>query len=93
MFSVYKITNAVNGRCYIGSSIHPAKRWKQHIKRALGAEPLTQNKLYPAMQKDGVWNFTFEVVEKVAKDQLTAREKFYIDFYQTKETGLNEKRG
>lgn len=28
MFSVYKITNTINNKCYIGSSIHPAKRWR-----------------------------------------------------------------
>jgi predicted GIY-YIG superfamily endonuclease len=34
MFSVYKITNTINGRCYIGSSIHPEKRWRQHKNSA-----------------------------------------------------------
>ena len=45
------------------------------------------------MKKHGIENFTFEVVEKVDKDQLSEREKFYIDFYQTKEYGMNQKKG
>ena len=30
MFSVYKITNKINNKCYIGSSIRVEKRWKEH---------------------------------------------------------------
>jgi hypothetical protein len=45
------------------------------------------------MQQYGIENFTFELLEKVSKDQLTEREKFYIEFYKTKETGLNERSG
>ena len=45
------------------------------------------------MKQYGIQNFTFEVVEKVSKDQLSEREKFYIEFYQTKEYGMNEKKG
>ena len=35
----------------------------------------------------------FELLETVPKDKLSEREKFYIDFYKTKETGLNERSG
>jgi hypothetical protein len=45
------------------------------------------------MKQHGIEQFTFEVVEQVPKDQLSEREKFYINFYQTKETGLNERNG
>ena len=30
MFSVYKITNKINNKCYIGSSIRYKARWRQH---------------------------------------------------------------
>jgi hypothetical protein len=45
------------------------------------------------MQKDGLENFTFELVEEVPKDKLTEREKYWINFYGSKEYGLNERNG
>ena len=45
------------------------------------------------MKKHGIENFTFELLEKVPKENLSEREKFYIDFYQTKEVGLNHLNG
>ena len=46
---IYKITNTENNMCYVGQSVNIADRWRQHIKRGLGAETPTRNKLYPAM--------------------------------------------
>lgn len=88
---IYKITNTLNQKVYIGQSVNVAERWKQHIKRALGAEPPTQNKLYPAMQKDGVWNFTFEIVEICEKSQLNEREQYWQQFFGAKEYGYSIK--
>ena len=88
---VYKITNTLNQKVYIGQAVNIAERWKQHIKRALGAEPLTQNKLYPAMQKDGVWNFTFEIVEVCEKSQLSEREQYWQRYFGAKEYGYSIK--
>jgi len=36
---------------------------KQHCKCGLGIDASATNKLYNTMQKDGVWNFTFELLE------------------------------
>lgn len=88
---IYKITNSLNQKVYIGQAVNIAERWKQHIKRALGAEPLTQNKLYPAMQKDGVWNFTFEIVEACDKSELNEREQYWQQFFGAKEYGYSIK--
>ena len=88
---IYKITNTLNQKVYIGQSINIAERWKQHIKRALGAEPMTQNKLYPAMAEDGVWNFTFEIVEVCEKAQLGEREQYWQKFFGAKEYGYSMK--
>jgi len=38
---IYKITNLENGKCYIGQAVDLAERWKQHIKRGIGADPPT----------------------------------------------------
>ena len=88
---IYKITNTLNQKVYIGKAINIAERWKQHIKRALGAEPMTQNKLYPAMAEDGVWNFTFEIVEVCEKAQLGEREQYWQKFFGAKEYGYSMK--
>lgn len=88
---IYKITNTLNQKVYIGQAVNIAERWKQHIKRALGAEPLTQNKLYPAMAEEGVWNFTFEIVEVCEKSQLSEREQYWQKFFGAKEYGYSIK--
>ena len=88
---IYKITNTLNQKVYIGQAVNIAERWKQHIKRALGAEPLTQNKLYPAMAEDGVWNFTFEIVDVCEKSQLSEREQYWQKFFGANEYGYSIK--
>ena len=88
---IYKITNTLNQKVYVGQSTNIAERWKQHIKRALGAEPLTKNKLYPAMAEDGVWNFTFEIIEVCEKAQLNEREQYWQKFFGAKEYGYSVK--
>ena len=60
---IYKITNIENQKCYIGQAVNIADRWKQHIKRGVGAEAPTRNKLYPAMYELGPEQFTFEILE------------------------------
>lgn len=86
---IYKITNINNGMCYVGQAVNFANRWKQHIKRGVGAEPITHNKLYPAMQKEGVENFTFEVIEECPSNKLNEREQYWQDFFGAKEFGYS----
>ena len=90
---IYKITNLDNGKCYIGQATNIPERWRQHIKRGVGAEPVTQNKLYPAMKQEGVENFMFEVVEECGSADLTPREKYWTDFYQAQSYGYTVKKG
>ena len=74
---IYKLTNLTNQMCYVGQSVNIAERFKQHIKRGLGAETATNNKLYPAMKENGIENFSFEIIEDCEKNQLNEREKFW----------------
>lgn len=90
---IYKITNIENGMCYVGQATDIAERWKQHIKRGIGADPPTQNKLYPAMLAIGVENFTFEIIEECSLAQLTEREKYWTDFYKAQEFGYSIRKG
>lgn len=86
---IYKITNLKNNMCYIGQSVDIATRWKKHAKCGLGIDTPVKNKLYKAMLKDGLENFSWEVLQETTKDKLDELENFYIDLYQSKDYGYN----
>lgn len=89
---IYKITNIQNQMCYIGQTKAGFKnRWRTHVKRGLGCEEQTNNRLYDALKKEGIENFTFQVVEICDEKILTERERFYINFYDSKNWGYNSK--
>lgn len=88
---IYKITNINNKMCYVGQAVSVQERWRQHIKRAIGAETPTNNKLYPAMLKHGIENFTFELIEETSREKLNEREDFWQNFYKAKEYGYSIK--
>jgi group I intron endonuclease len=78
--------------CYIGQTKAGFKnRWRTHAKRAVKAEDGTSNRLYQDMWENGLENYTFQIIEICEKDRLTEREKFYIDFFNSKEWGFNSK--
>ena len=88
---IYKITNIEEGKCYVGQAANIADRWRQHIKRGIGAEAATRNKLYPAMLSLGVENFTFEIVEECDRTLLNEREDYWQDYFYAKEFGYSIK--
>lgn len=90
---IYKITNLLTEQCYIGQSVDIAKRWKDHCKCGLGIDASATNKLYNSMQQDGIWNFSFELLEQCPRELLNEKEKFWIQMYQSNKFGLNITRG
>ena len=74
---------------YVGQSVDIASRWKQHIKRGVGAEASTRNKLYPAMLTIGLENFTFEIVEECDKSLLDEREKYWQNYFNSLSYGYS----
>ena len=90
---IYKITCQETKEIYIGKSTDIKNRWQQHCKTAFNCGTIASSILHRKMQQYGIENFTFELLEKVPKDQLNEREKYYIEFYKTKEVGLNERNG
>ena len=69
---VYKITNLLNGKLYVGQTRQPIeKRFLQHF--------YADSPLGDAMRECGIENFTIEVIEHCdTQEQLDAREKFWI---------------
>ena len=94
---IYKITNNINNKAYIGQTIKKAEeRWKEHQRHSAGTHLNDQNKvLYKAMRKYGIQNFSFEVLQDNIEDydQLDKAEMYWIDFYQTFLHGYNETSG
>ena len=88
---IYKITNIQNQKCYVGQAVNLGDRWKQHIKKGLGADPPTRNKLYPAMKEIGPENFTFEVIEQCDRASLDSREDYWQEYFKAKEFGYSIK--
>ena len=90
---IYKITNLETNEIYIGKSSDIRNRWQQHCKTVFNCGTIASSLLHTKMKQHGIEKFTFEVVERVEKDLLSEREKFYIDFYQSKEYGMNQRKG
>ena len=86
---VYKITRIKTGEVYIGQAVNVSDRWSSHVKSALGVGTLASSQLHRVMNSDGCENFYFELLEEVPKDKLRERESYYIDFYDSKNYGLN----
>lgn len=89
---IYKITCLETGESYIGKSTNVATRWQNHIKTACGLDGAASSTFHTRLEQDGIWNYTFEILEKTEKDKLGEKEKFYIDLYQT-DKQLNMRKG
>ena len=90
---IYKITNQIDNKCYIGQSVNVSQRWKDHAKCGLGIDTPAGNKLYKAMIEEGIWNFSWELLEECSREQLDNKEKYYIDLYNACDFGYNSNKG
>lgn len=97
MIGIYKITNKINGKCYIGKSIDIKDRWMRHRSRAFQeSDNAYDSYFYRAIRKYGLVNFIFEVLEECEVSQLDEREKYYIGIYDSyfkNNKGYNMTRG
>lgn len=86
---IYKITNTINGKSYIGKTLDTIiTRWKQHQSEAWKERSL-ERPLYRAIRKYGVSNFTIEVVEECSGERASERERFWIEECDTFKNGYN----
>lgn len=93
MAYIYKITNQINGKIYIGKTLKTIpERWKEHCLD-YKKERCEKRPLYDAMNKYGVKNFTIEEVEECLPDVLNDREVYWIEQYGSFKYGYNATKG
>jgi len=87
---IYKITNTLNGKCYIGyTKTNITTRWQRHVKELNKG---TNRKLYDAMRKYGVKNFTIEEIDRddtATQEEWLHLETLYIIVYDAVDYGYN----
>lgn len=88
MIGIYKITNLLNGKSYIGQSKNIENRWRNHRWRYKYKER-EHLFLYQAMRRYGIENFSFEVLEECNEEDLDALEIKYIEQYRSFPDGYN----
>ena len=83
MTGIYKITNRINGKVYIGQAHDIFLRWKQH--RRVHETQNSNYAIYRAFRKYGFENFDFSVIEELTDDinKLNEREKYWIKHYHS----------
>lgn len=79
---IYKITNDVNGKVYIGKTnlYNPIERWNEH-KHDYKRKRNEKRPLYEAMRKYGEEHFIFEVIEEA--DDIETREQYWINKFRS----------
>ena len=93
MYSVYKITNLTNDKCYIGSSMGVEKRWKEHINTAFNKNSKCYGyPLYCAFRKYGIDNFSFDILRDDfdSIEDMRNYEKDMILFFNSCDKGYNQ---
>lgn len=94
MVGIYKITNTINGKCYIGASNNIEERWKRHLRIYDNPNDKEFEKtLYRSFRKYGIENFEFSILEECPKDVLSIKEKEWIKQLKTDFNGYNETSG
>ena len=87
---IYKITNLINNKVYIGQTIRPIEdRFKRHINDAINYKLDTH--LARAIRKYGFENFIIEEIDTAStQEELTLKEQQWIRYYNSVELGYNE---
>ena len=84
MIGIYKITNVVNGKCYIGQSRDIIRRWQTERYNSTNSNCEAYNSaLSQAFRKYGIQNFTFEILEECSLEQLNERECYWAEYYNS----------
>ena len=84
MIGIYKITNKINLKVYIGQSRNIEKRWIAHKTIPFNTKNKRNNTLlYNAICKYTLDNFSFEIIEKCNISELNIKENYWINYYNS----------
>ena len=87
MAFIYKITNSINNKVYIGKTEYSIeKRWKEHCNDAF-KDRNEKRPLYVAIRKYGIKNFNIELIEETNIPE--EKEIYWIKYYNSFENGYN----
>ena len=81
--AIYKIESKRTGRCYIGQTINPDRRRKEHFEHS------SNDRLRQTIRSEGETQFSFEVLEWVPGRVANRREAHWIAFYRNREGVFN----
>lgn len=80
---VYKISNSIDSRVYIGSSININSRWNEHKKKLIKGTHENIH-LQRFTDKYGIETLTFDIIEEVEDSNILFREQYFIDTTENK---------
>ena len=87
---IYKITNKINGKVYIGQTIRPVQyRFHRHINDAM--RNIIDTHFARAIRKYGPDQWLLEVIDNAeTQEELNQKEQYWIQYYNSVEEGYNE---
>ena len=90
---IYKITNIINGKVYIGQAIRSVQsRFRRHVSDALNH--IIDTHFARAINKYGEKNFIWEIIDTAStQEELNQKEKYWIEFYDACHKGYNTASG
>jgi group I intron endonuclease len=83
---IYKITNCISRKIYVGQAKDATKRWKAHVSCARRG---LKTKLYCAMRGYGIENFKMEILEECQISEMNSKESFWIAKLDSLNSGYN----
>lgn len=90
---IYKITNKINDKIYIGKTLKTIEeRWKEHC-RDFKRERNEKRPLYNAMLKYGIENFEISILEEVSSEEINDKETYWIEKLGSFKYGYNATKG
>lgn len=87
---IYKISNSINNKVYIGQTIRPIEeRFKRHINDAINY--IVNTHFARAIRKYGKEKFYIEEIDRANnQEELNLKEQYWIRYYDSVNNGYNE---
>lgn len=99
MIGIYKYTNNINHKVYIGQSINLEQRKSGHKSAAFNPNASDYNsQFHQAIRKYGWENFSYEVIAEISNEEYSQKmlddlEKYFIKYYDSYKNGYNATEG